>query len=181
MKLDLNNIPTYIIILLVGIVLSIITIKLIKKEKTKSIIDKIIYILYILIVVISLQKIIFKDNRMLFFYFYKVSSGSMEKTLHVNDYILVMESNNYKAGDIITFRNNKNKIITHRIVSVNNNEIVTKGDANLNVDKTIYKDQIIGKVILHGLFLNLYMDYIGYIIIVYSTSYIVIGLFKQKE
>ena len=118
---------------------------------------------------------------MLFFYFYKVSSGSMEKTLHVNDYILVMESNNYKAGDIITFRNNKNKIITHRIVSVNNNEIVTKGDANLNVDKTIYKDQIIGKVILHGLFLNLYMDYIGYIIIVYSTSYIVIGLFKQKE
>ena len=77
---------------------------------------------------------------------YKIGSGSMEPYLKVNDLIIIRESDDYKIGNIVTFKNN-GEYITHRIVSINGNEVITKGDANNMNDEPITRDKIVGKLI----------------------------------
>ena len=77
---------------------------------------------------------------------YKIGSGSMEPHLKVNDLIIIRESDDYKIGNIVTFKND-DEYITHRIVSINGNEIITKGDANNMNDEPITRDKIVGKLI----------------------------------
>ena len=109
-----------------------------------------------------------------------MSSGSMAKTLNTNDYILVMRYKNYKEGDIVTFKK-EDRLITHRIVKINGNEIITKGDSNFNVDDSITKDIIIGKTVLHGILFNALISFLKYIIISYITTYLVSQLFINKK
>jgi len=79
--------------------------------------------------------------------FFSVASGSMEPTLYINDVILVKIGNDdIKKDDIITYAN-KDDIITHRVIDVNGDSIVVKGDNNNTIDDPISKDQVIGKTI----------------------------------
>ena len=103
----------------------------------------------------------------------------MRDTLQVNDYIIVRKSNNYKVGDIVTYRL-EDKTITHRIVEVNGSKIITKGDANFNIDKSISKKQIVGKVIFHGSLINFLVKYGSYMIIIFTTTYIVGDIINEK-
>ena len=109
---------------------------------------KTLYIILLTILLIALSINIFSLSETSLFgiRIYKIGSGSMEPYLKVNDVILIKESNNYKPQDIITYKDN-DEYITHRIISSNNNEIITKGDANNISDKPITKDKIVGKVI----------------------------------
>ncbi len=77
---------------------------------------------------------------------YRVGSGSMQPYLNINDIILVKKQKKYQVNDVVTYVNN-NEYITHRIVSIKNDEIILKGDANNIEDKPIKNDSIIGKVI----------------------------------
>lgn len=77
----------------------------------------------------------------------EVISGSMEPTIHVGDMIIVdTKDNNYNEDDIVTFKD-KNMLITHRIVSVTEDEIITKGDGNNALDDAITSSDIIGKYV----------------------------------
>lgn len=78
---------------------------------------------------------------------YRVGSGSMNPVLKVGDYILIGKSNNYKIGDIITYKS-KSSYITHRIVYIDGKKIVTKGDSNNIDDEFINKKNIVGKLLL---------------------------------
>lgn len=78
---------------------------------------------------------------------YRVGSGSMNPYLKVGDYILIGKSSNYKIGDIVTYKN-KDSYITHRIVYMNGEKIVTKGDSNNINDEFINKKNIVGKLLL---------------------------------
>ena len=110
-------------------------------KKAISIALAIIAFIFILLNVFSI------NNKSLFgFRIYKVGSGSMEPTIHVNSLILIKESNNYKEKDIVTYYDN-NSYVTHRIVSVDKDTIITKGDANNTEDKPINKKQVVGKLI----------------------------------
>ena len=66
--------------------------------------------------------------------------------LKINDVIIIKNNDDYKINDIITYQND-NEYVTHRIISINDNEIITKGDANNTQDEPITKDQIVGKLI----------------------------------
>ena len=59
---------------------------------------------------------------------------------------MVNEHQSRLSRDIVTFKSD-NEYITHRIVTVNDNNYVTKGDANNAKDVAITKDKVIGKVI----------------------------------
>lgn len=111
-------------------------------------IKKIIY--YILIVLISIILLIniFSIFKVSFMGFrvYKIASGSMNPTLKINDLVLIKKANTYKENDIVTFKNNK-EYITHRIIEINKDEIITRGDFNNTNDKPINKDNIVGKVV----------------------------------
>jgi len=91
-----------------------------------------------------------------------VQSGSMEPVIKTGGIIVLKPQADYKAGEIITFREKagSNVTITHRVVEVKNenNQVryITKGDANNAADPNgISKNQIVGKVLFS-------LPYVGY-------------------
>lgn len=77
---------------------------------------------------------------------FEVKTGSMAKTLNVYDVILVKITKDVKENDIITFKKD-DELITHRIMEIDGEEIITKGDANNTEDEKITKEAVIGKVV----------------------------------
>ena len=77
---------------------------------------------------------------------FKVISGSMEPAIMVSDKIIVKQQKNYQIGDIITYKSG-DEYITHRIIEIDKDKVITKGDANNTNDEPILIEQIIGKVI----------------------------------
>ena len=97
--------------------------------------------------VFFMTSVLKKDYANFFGYtYFQISSSSMSETIEVNDIILVKITKEVEENDIITFKNKKGKIITHRLVRKNGNHYTTKGDANKVEDETIEESQIIGKV-----------------------------------
>ena len=79
--------------------------------------------------------------------FFEVISGSMSPTINVYDLVIVKLDNDVENDDIVTFMDN-NIFVTHRIIDyISDENILTKGDANNTVDKSIKKEDIIGKVV----------------------------------
>ena len=72
-------------------------------------------------------------------------------------------------GDVITYTSGET-YVTHRIVSITDENIVTKGDANNTMDEPITKDNIIGKVVLK-------FGFLGFIIYLFSKPIIWVLLF----
>ncbi len=82
---------------------------------------------------------------------YLVQSGSMEPTIHIADIVVVKPQSAYYKNDIITFKGNDNRVVTHRIVAAEAKSgktlFTTKGDANRDTDGDLTSpDKIIGKV-----------------------------------
>lgn len=103
------------------------------------------FILCLILIFFILLNIFSMNNKSLFgFRIYRVISGSMQPALQIGDVIIVKKSNNYSERDIITYSNGLTTI-THRIIAINNDEVITKGDANEVDDKPIDKEQIVGK------------------------------------
>jgi len=117
----------------------------------KTIIDVLTTIVFIILIVIIYGKVkamVKGDNYYSIFgySFFSVGSGSMEPVLHQNDVIVTKKVKKYEVDDIITFKEDGANI-THRIIAINENNIITKGDANNEKDVAITTDKIIGKVI----------------------------------
>lgn len=128
----------------------------------KEILSKIFnYIINLLIVIIAVclglslynfiqVKVLNKGYANYFGYtYFHTISGSMESYINIDDFVFVKLTDEVKKDDVVSFKN-ENMIITHRIIEINNEQIVTKGDANNIVDKPITKNQILGKVIYIG-------------------------------
>lgn len=77
---------------------------------------------------------------------FQIGSNSMAPTITTNDLILVKLTDKVDKDDVITYKDG-DSFITHRVISINNDIYVTKGDANNDVDKGIVKSQIVGKVV----------------------------------
>lgn len=92
-------------------------------------------------------KILKKDYSNIFGYtFFEVVSGSMSPAIEKWDLIIVDLDSEYKVGDIISYKKD-GVYITHRIIEINKNTIITKGDANNTIDNPITKDMVAGKVV----------------------------------
>ena len=103
------------------------------------------FILCLILIFFILLNIFSMNNKSLFgFRIYRVISGSMQPALQIGDVIIVKKSNNYSERDIITYSNGLTTI-THRIIAINNDEVITKGDANEVDDKPINTEHIVGK------------------------------------
>ena len=69
------------------------------------------------------------------------------------DIIITRPNNKYMVNDVITFKNEENRTVTHRIIESfqkdNLTNFNTKGDANRSEDSdSISINQVIGKVVL---------------------------------
>jgi len=78
----------------------------------------------------------------------EVISGSMEPKISKGDIVVIdTKVKKYKVNDIITFKDVNGSFVTHRIVEINDSELITKGDANNTIDEAIDKDMIIGRYV----------------------------------
>ena len=147
-------------------------------EVLKKILKIIVNVLTIIIFGVLILIIFAKVNMVLtgkqYFDFFgysifKVTTGSMEPTIKENDIIIVKEKSNYNINDIITYESD-NAYITHRIVQIYNDQIVTKGDANNAIDTAINKNVIIGAVVKNYSGLGIWQD-------ILTTPKIIISIF----
>ncbi len=78
----------------------------------------------------------------------EVVSGSMEPTIHVGDMIIIdTKVENFEKDDIITFYDVNGAFVTHRIISINGNKMITQGDNNESPDGEMSTDNIVGRVV----------------------------------
>lgn len=75
-----------------------------------------------------------------------VLSGSMEPTLSVNDLVVVREADGYEIGDIVVYQDGASLVI-HKIISMDGDTVITKGDANNVADNPISISAVKGKAV----------------------------------
>ena len=108
----------------------------------------------VVVILVVLLAAVLVGGRIFGFQVFTVLSGSMGKAYPTGSIIYVQERKDvasYNEGDVITFRLNKNKTATHRIIEVIEDRGMisyrTKGDANPEPDTNpVPHDQVIGKV-----------------------------------
>lgn len=96
--------------------------------------------------------------------FFIVASGSMSGTVDVNDMVIVKITDDFQVGDIATYQAD-GYFVTHRIISINKDQIITKGDSNNTEDDPIGRDKIIGKVVAIFPFMAIF-EILGAIILI---------------
>lgn len=120
---------------------------------------------------------------------YKITTNSMEPEIDVGDVVIVKEledNNEIKEDDVITFEHNS-KVITHRVVDIKdeqgNTAYITKGDNNnIEDSKSVYKDEIKGKVVFKikflGNLITLFENQIFFLILI--LIFLILILYKMN-
>ncbi len=142
-----------------------------KKFATKKIAvvlgNVVLVFLFIVGLILTISILPIKDNYRIL----SVISGSMEPTIDTGSLIAVKPVDEYRQGDVITFKPTESSEdkdnITHRIVGIEETdgfiEYKTKGDANEHEDSdTVKPSQIIGKYFFS-------IRYLGYILMYIKT------------
>ena len=114
---------------------------------------------------------------------FKTETGSMADTIEIGDIVIVKLNNNVNENDIITFRQGE-VFVTHRVMEINGEEIITKGDNNNSQDKPIKKEDIVGKVvyIIHDVKVwQMVFSDINVIIPIVITAFLIVVLVSYKE
>lgn len=75
-----------------------------------------------------------------------VMGESMLPTIKDNSKCLCVRIENYSVGDIIAFQNEVGESISHRILSIGEEKIFTKGDNNEFIDSPITKENIMCRI-----------------------------------
>ena len=120
--------------------------------KIKKIFKSIALFVLTLLVILCLYTfvmtdILHKDYANVFGYtYFVVSTGSMSGTIEIHDIIFVKVSSDVKENDIVTFKNKDGELVTHRVVKIMGDKVITKGDINNVEDDPIDKTSIVGKV-----------------------------------
>lgn len=76
---------------------------------------------------------------------FSTETGSMSPTIEKGDIVIVKLGEQVQEKDIITYKKD-NVFITHRIIKIDGESIIAKGDNNNTEDEEISKNAIIGKV-----------------------------------
>lgn len=77
---------------------------------------------------------------------FSTETGSMSPTMEKGDIVIVKMGEQAKEKDIITYKKD-NSFITHRIVKIDGDSIIAKGDSNNTEDSAISENAIVGKVV----------------------------------
>lgn len=74
----------------------------------------------------------------------------MSPSLKAGDIVVVYQTYLYHIGDVITFKTNTQRFVTHRVVRTTRGTFITKGDRNSALDTySTHISDIIGKVMFH--------------------------------
>jgi len=117
----------------------------------QAILNSISYIFFILLAIVAFFSVSANTSLLGNYKSLVVQSGSMENTIMTGDIILIKALSQYNKNDVVTFKEADERIVTHRIIKVqddsDNTVFITKGDANRSIDNdTVKPEQILGKV-----------------------------------
>lgn len=147
----------------------------------KKIVSNILIILIIIFILnIVYSKIILKEDLIKIFgkSFVIVTSGSMEPEIKAGELVIISEKEHYNKNDIVTYEDEENFLITHRIIYIDENKFIAKGDNNNLSDEECLNSKIKGKVIYHSKELGFFILYIlKPIVVIYIVSFIVLNIF----
>ncbi len=102
-----------------------------------------------------------------------VITDSMKPTINSKEMIIIREQSEYSKNDIITYKDFFGRLITHRIVDIDGDNVITKGDNNNAKDDVIKKSNIQGKVIFHSKILGtIYIYVLKPLIIIICLGYL---------
>ena len=107
-----------------------------------------------------------------------VLTGSMEPELSAGDLLIVAKADDYAERDVVVFQDGRTPVV-HRIVSIDGESVVTKGDANNTEDDPIKLDQIKGRVLLAIPFVI--KTPIGTLLIVAAALVLLEGSFRREK
>ena len=105
-----------------------------------------IVVIIALIYVVQTKVLNYKSANIFGYTAFEVITGSMSPTIEIGDIVVVKITKDINPNDIAVYIQDDN-FITHRIISINGEDIVTRGDANNSQDSPITKSDIFGKVI----------------------------------
>lgn len=138
-----------------------------KKELINKIVNVLVIVssfLLLLNVSLKIQSIVNHKKYSSFFGYsiFEVTTGSMAGSIEIGDFILIKNTKNVKLNDIITFQEGEH-FVTHRVVQLYEDKIITKGDSNNINDLPITRESVIGKVIKvyprFGIIRNVLLDF----------------------
>lgn len=124
-------------------------------KRVQKIIGKIVNVLIVIVIIAILFcaycafsiKVLGNKYVNIFGYsIFEVATGSMHGSIEIGDAVLVKIDSDYNEGDIVTYQN-EDDFITHRVISIQDDYIITKGDANNVNDNKVDKHMVLGKVI----------------------------------
>lgn len=78
-----------------------------------------------------------------------ITSGSMWPTLKKGDLVFIkgiQDKGEIKEGEIVVYRN-LNGFTIHRVIKINGDTLITKGDANNVFDPAITFDKVVGRIL----------------------------------
>ncbi len=75
-----------------------------------------------------------------------VLSGSMEPELSAGDLVIVGDSGSVEVGDVVVYQDG-NVLVVHRVVEIDGDVMVTKGDANNVADAPMSVSAVRGEVL----------------------------------
>lgn len=139
-----------------------------------------IIIIIIFLLNICYSKIILKDSLIKVFgkAFVIVTTGSMEPEIKSGELIIISEENRYYKGDIVTYEDDENFLVTHRIVNIDENKFIAKGDSNNINDEENLNSSIKGKVIYHSKMLgNFVLYFLKPIVVIYIIIFVGINIY----
>jgi len=118
----------------------------------QAVLNSISYIFFILLAIVAFFSVSANTGLLGNYKSLVVQSGSMENTIMTGDIILIKALPQYNKNDVVTFKEISERIVTHRIIDVQDDSdrkiFITKGDANRSIDNdTVKPEQILGKVI----------------------------------
>jgi len=75
-----------------------------------------------------------------------ITSGSMWPALHEGDLVFIegIKKEEIREGDVVVWRN-PNGFTIHRVVRLDEDTFVTKGDANFNEDSPVRYEDVVGR------------------------------------
>ena len=124
-------------------------------KKTQKIVGKIVNVLIVIVIIaiifcvycaFSIKVLGNKYVNIFGYSIFEVATGSMHGSIEINDAVLVKIDDEYKVNDIVTYQNGED-YITHRVIEIEDDYVITKGDANNVNDNPIDKKLILGRVV----------------------------------
>ena len=98
---------------------------------------------------------------------YVVLSGSMEPTIKTGSVCFINKHASYekiKEKDIIAFRLKSGTLVTHRVIDITNEGLITKGDNNEDKDDVITtKNNFVGKN-------SFWIPKLGYLVVLFQST-----------